>query len=303
MKTCLLDLIRCDGETASCLGIWPVALAVLASATLVRGASDEPPPLSPPPPPAASAAPLSKGPADVVKMLDAGVNTGVIKAYIENSPGAFHLNAEEIVTLYQHRVNSDLIRAMLGKGTPPQAQDEASQQVANPAPPVQPAPEVNYAPPAVDYAPPAENVVYPAQTVYPSYQYVDTNPSYATYYPSYGSVSWGWGWPYYSYGPYYCGWPSYRYRYGGAWRGAHYAAPVHYSTPRYYSTPRSSSFASRVSFGSSRVSPSFRSVGHVGASSHFSGSIGHSGHVGASSHFSGSIGHAGHVGGASHGRR
>jgi len=282
MKTCLLDLIRCDGEAASCLGIWPVALAVLVGATLVRGAADEPPTLSTQPPPSASAAPLSKGPADVVKMLDAGINTGVIKAYIENSPGAFHLNADEIVTLYQHRVNSDLIQAMLRKGTTPQAQDAASQQAANPVPPVQSAPEVDYAPPAADYAPLVESVAYPAQTVYPSYPYVDTNPGYASYYPSYGGVSWGW--PYYSYRPYYRGWPSSYYRYGGARRVAHYAAPVHYAAPRYYSAPRSSSFAGRVSFGSSRVSSSVRSVGHVGVSSHFSGSIGHAGHVGSSSH-------------------
>jgi len=269
MKTAMFKLVRCDNKTPARLGVWPAALAVLATATLAWGASDEASPVSTEPPPPAPAvvqtppeqtpatAPLSAGPAEVVKMLKAGVDTRVIKAYIDTSAGTFHLNADEIITLYQQRVNSDLIQAMLRQGTPTPVNETAGQP-ANPTPPVQPAPEVNanppvqpapevaLAPPAppapeANYAPPAVNDVYAAPPVTPAYTYVDPAPGYVVYPPS-GYVSVGVAWPYY-------------YRYGRVWHGARYSAPVHYSAPR------SSGVTGRASVGPSHSSGSSRSAG------------------------------------------
>src|SRR5262249_44112042 len=54
----------------------------------------------------------SAGVSDVLKMVDAKVDAGVIKAYIQNSSTAYNPSANEIVALKQHGVSDDVLTAM-----------------------------------------------------------------------------------------------------------------------------------------------------------------------------------------------
>jgi hypothetical protein len=90
-----------------------LAVAMAAAAGTISPAQDQPmPPLA-----GDSALPASIVPgsplAQVVKMLQAGVDAGTIKSYILNSQSAFNLDADQILFLKDEGAPSDLINAML----------------------------------------------------------------------------------------------------------------------------------------------------------------------------------------------
>jgi hypothetical protein len=166
---------------------------------------------------------------DVLRLLDAGVDRGVIRTYIENSRVAYQPTADELIALQQRGVPSDLMVAMLRRGGELRPRVPKT-QAAPPATPVRPVP----------------SVCYPTPTAYPVCTYDYTYASYPTYvvYPStrYVSAWCGWGWPWYGYGwgwpsyycgsryyrygwgwpSYYCTWPRYGYGHGGRWSGPGY---------------------------------------------------------------------------------
>lgn len=124
---------------------------------------------------------------EIAKMSESGTDAAVIQAYVENSPVAYNLKADEILYLNNHGVSSAIITAMIQHGA--KLREEAGIAQANaPAPPAQapPASESSY---AVDSGAPvyaaSPTYAYPTAPVYyPSYAY--SYPSY--YYPWYPSV-------------------------------------------------------------------------------------------------------------------
>jgi hypothetical protein len=56
--------------------------------------------------------------ADILKMLDAGVSTDVIKTYIRTSPGGWNLGASDLITLKQRGVADDLTVELLNHHAP-----------------------------------------------------------------------------------------------------------------------------------------------------------------------------------------
>jgi hypothetical protein len=126
---------------------WAVAIA--AAAGTITQAQDQPMP----PPAGDSALPPGVDPntplAQVVKLAQAGVDESIIKNYILNSPGAFNLDTDKIITLKDVGVPTDVVNAMMDR-------DKVLYLANVSPPPPAPAPE---APPATtDTAPPAEPV-------------------------------------------------------------------------------------------------------------------------------------------------
>jgi hypothetical protein len=137
-----------------------------------------------------SAVRYPSGVADVVKMLDAKVDEKVIKAYVQNSPVAYSLNADEIIALKRHGVPDDVVAAMLARGAEVRAQ----------AAKVSPAGGSPAASSAYPYAPaPASGYDYPY-----SYGTQPVYSDYGPYYPDYAYPSYGYGW--YGY-PWFYSWP------------------------------------------------------------------------------------------------
>ena len=70
-----------------------------------------------PPPASAGALPANIPPgtpvAEVVKLAQAGVEASVIQTYIANCPSAFNLDADQIVSLTDAGVSSDMVNAMI----------------------------------------------------------------------------------------------------------------------------------------------------------------------------------------------
>ena len=122
-----------------------LAVAVAATTGLVSQAQTPPPP----PPVAASSLPADVAPgtplAEVLKMLQAGVDVSTIKSYILNDQSAFNLDADKILDLKDAGAPSDLINAMLDR-------DKAS-YAATVTPPPAPAPAIPLAPAADTSAP------------------------------------------------------------------------------------------------------------------------------------------------------
>jgi hypothetical protein len=122
-----------------------LAVAIAAAAGYESLANEEPMP----PPATAGALPASIPPgtpvAQVVKLAQAGVDAGVIQTYIANCPGAFNLDADQIISLTDAGVSSDMVNAMIDHdknvsvATPPSA-----------APGPVPADNANTSPPATE---------------------------------------------------------------------------------------------------------------------------------------------------------
>jgi hypothetical protein len=241
------------------------------------------------PPTLASDVPVKLSPAmkDILKLFDAKVSPGVVKAYIANYPYAYNANADQIIFLKERGVPSDVIEAMVQHrpqmaAAPPQASRPGANGQGQPAPAYSQAPAPTIAPtytysPAYDtYTPPSTVHVIPYTSAYNYYW------GYGYAYPWYASYSY---WPYYNWGcrPYYGryggyyggrGWYHHYPRYGhGYWgqgygRGAGYGPytghrPGGYYNPggyghhipsrTYVATPRSSPrTASPVFTGASR---------------------------------------------------
>jgi hypothetical protein len=90
-----------------------LAVALAAAAAYETDASEQPMP----PPANSGALPSGIEPgtpaAEVVKLAQAGVDAGVVKNYINNSPSAFNLGADTIISLTDAGVSSDLVNAMM----------------------------------------------------------------------------------------------------------------------------------------------------------------------------------------------
>src|ERR1019366_2058742 len=90
-----------------------LAVAIAAAACAVSQAQEQPIP----PPAGDSALPANIVPgtplAEVVKMVQAGVDVGTIRSYVFNSQSAFNLDADKIIFLKDMGVPSDLVDAMM----------------------------------------------------------------------------------------------------------------------------------------------------------------------------------------------
>jgi hypothetical protein len=140
-----------------------LALAVAAAACAVSQAQEQPIP----PPAGDSALPADIVPgsalAEVVKMVQAGVDVGTIKSYIVNSQSAFNLDADKIIFLKDAGAPSDLVNAMMER--------DKILYAASVVPAPAPAP-VSAATIAPDTAPPAEvtvNYFYDTLALYGSW--------------------------------------------------------------------------------------------------------------------------------------
>jgi hypothetical protein len=194
---------------------------------------------------------VSAGIADVLKMAERGVDASVIKAFVENYPVAYHASADEIITLHEAGISSEIIAALLRRSTELRTQQwEANQRALAQRAQAQraaAATEMPSRPPAVTVAPqapapaPQVNYVYPTYPTYPAYSY-----SYSYALPlSYSSA--------------YC-FPPYRYSHYGYW-------PRSYYFPRSYYYPRTACWPSWPSWPSYGVGLGFRShfgFGNVG---------------------------------------
>jgi hypothetical protein len=130
---------------------------------------------------------FSPGVRDVLKMLDAKVDPGVIRAYINNSPIPFNPSAAEIIALKQRGVPDDIITALMQRGAEVRAQmAQAATQSAVQTPNAPPAGYPYDYSAASSYAYPYDYAGYPY--AYPNYGYPYNYWGYNSYYP----------WSYYS---------------------------------------------------------------------------------------------------------
>jgi hypothetical protein len=125
-----------------------LAVAVAVAAAIESEANEQPMP-----PPASDVAPLPEDiapgtpAAQVVKLVQAGVDAGVIQSYISNCPSAFNLDADKIIALTDAGLPGDLVNAMFAHdknflaSLPTAATAAAPSQpaavVASPPPPVE----------------------------------------------------------------------------------------------------------------------------------------------------------------------
>jgi hypothetical protein len=284
--------------TASLL-VQPAASATAAAAPpgyAPAAVAERPSTPAPPPPrvapPRAPAARSSPGVAEVMRMVEAKVDPGVIRAYIANSQVPYHLSADEIIALRNGGLSGDIIAAMIQRGGELRAQAGlASGQVAP------------YPPPAAypyDYGeyPPAA----PAYPEYPDYGY-DYPYDYYGYPADYwgynnGWYPWDWWYPW--------GWAGL-----GGWGGLGYW-PYHsgYWHHHYYPRAGVGRYGVRGGIGvraplvSRGVAPGRSALGsRAGSVPRFGGFAGHVGgggvHVGGGAARMG--GGGGHVGGGGHG--
>lgn len=287
MKAKLSKLFPCGRETmVASAGLFcalvllaspPSVLAVVLSASPIADARE-----TGAAPSASVAVRFSPGVDAVVKMLDAGVNQGVIKTYIESAPVLYQPTADEIIALHQRGVPSDLVAAMLRRGGELRAQT-ATALAAQPAP-------------MADAAASGISDSYPTQTVDPIYAYDYSYPTFVSYYPYSSYGYWGsWGWPYYGYR---YGWPYYHCGTGRAWNNRyHYCAPVHSGTPHHIAPHSSVPQRAAPSYAAPHHAPVQYAASHFSVAPHYSGAA----HVGpAASHPSAAPPSAGRGGGPSH---
>jgi len=127
-----------------------IAVAVVVAATIGTVSQAQPQPA--PPAPVGSALPADIVPgsplAEVVKLLQAGVDASTIKSYILNAPSAFNLDTDKILFLKDAGAPSDLINTMLDR--------DKALYAATVTPPPAPAPV-----PAVDNSTPSTPDVAP----------------------------------------------------------------------------------------------------------------------------------------------
>jgi hypothetical protein len=119
-----------------------VAVAMAAAAAVVVMAQDQP---APPPAAVGDGLPSDIQPgtplADVVKLLQAGVDVSTIKNFIANTTGTFNLDADKIIYLKDEGLPSDVINSMMDHDnslastaqTPPPAPDTTAPAASPPA--------------------------------------------------------------------------------------------------------------------------------------------------------------------------
>jgi hypothetical protein len=111
--------------------------------------------------------------AEVVKLIQAGVDVPTMQSYIGNSQNAFNLDADKIIFLKDEGAPSEVINAMMDRDKALYASAVAPQAPAPPQSPPLPAPE-----PAVDTTTPADTVdtAPPAEDVTVNYFYDNLTP-------------------------------------------------------------------------------------------------------------------------------
>lgn len=174
---------------------WAMARTTASfAATLQNDKVTRPATTSPQPPAQGTPAhtELSYGIDEIVKMIDAGVDTATIEAYIQSSPTAYNPSAEDVIQLHERGVPSPIITALIRHGKALREKFAQSQSVS-PAQPQQP-PPANYG-----NSQPAQPTYVPAP-VRETYYYTYPNYSYPVYYPYYPSYSYVYASPlYYNY--------------------------------------------------------------------------------------------------------
>src|SRR5881628_3479034 len=95
-----------------------VGLVGLVTLPLLLGAQPPPPGNAPVAGQAASPAPPAVSPtvAEVIRLAESGVSEDVIMAYIQNSPGAFDLSADQILYVKDLGLSSQVTTAMRVRG-------------------------------------------------------------------------------------------------------------------------------------------------------------------------------------------
>src|SRR5262249_30692033 len=137
---------------------------------------------------------FSAGVQEVLKLLDAKVDVGVVKEYIKNSTVGYALSAAEIVALKKRGAPDEIVTALLQRGGEVRAQAVSLQ--STPPPPYNSSP-VPYAPGyGYDSADnPYYSYSYPSVYSYPYYNYAYPY-NYWSY--SYSYPWWGY-WPFFYY--------------------------------------------------------------------------------------------------------
>jgi hypothetical protein len=131
---------------------------------------------------------------EVLKMLEAKVDSEVIKAYIKNSLVPYNLSASEIIHLKKQGVPDDILTALLQRGAEVRAQATSSSVMQGTAvpPDYQATPYASMNP--YDYSGGGQ--------YYPDYPYYSSYPYYPYSYWWYNNYWYPWG-AYYSYWPYF----------------------------------------------------------------------------------------------------
>jgi hypothetical protein len=163
-----------------------VGLVGLVTLPLLLGYAQPPPPTAP----AASQADLPAPPAvsptvaEVVRLAESGVGEDVIMAYIQNSPGAFDLSADQILYVKDVGLSSQVITAMLNRDAALRSQPQPPATQPLPGPPPSAVPTV---PVEAPLTPQTEVSSPPVQA---NYFYSDLSP-YGTWVDLEG---FGWCW-------------------------------------------------------------------------------------------------------------
>jgi len=76
----------------------------------------------------------SAGIAEIIKLLDAKMDTPVIVSYVQNSPIPYHPDATELIALKERGASADLLVALLNRGDEVRRQMAQAQRTANPQP-------------------------------------------------------------------------------------------------------------------------------------------------------------------------
>jgi hypothetical protein len=189
---------------------------------------------------------------DVVKMVDAKVDSSVIKAFIQNSTTTFTPSASELIALKNHGVPDEILTAMLQRGAEVRSQIAQSLHRPPPAAPTYASPST-----APSMAPEASYESYPSD--YASYgaQYADYSYGYPYGY-SYPYNYWwyNYSYPYYSYyWPYYAHYGHYYSHYGHGYYHHHGDGQYHQGWPNNHPAPHSSGTYAGHPNGTGRLNP------------------------------------------------
>ena len=133
---------------------------------------------------------FSPGTREILKMLDAKVDPGVIRAYINNAPIAFNPTATEIIALKQRDVPDDVITALIQRGAEVRAQMAQGAGQPPMTAPVTPPAGYDYSATAPNYAADYGESGYP-YVGYPYYGYPYNYWWYNSWYP------WAWYSPFF----------------------------------------------------------------------------------------------------------
>jgi hypothetical protein len=178
-------------DTTATVSVSPPAAAVNVSPPAASASVSAPAPAANTNP-SGQPSPYPAGVGEIVKMMNAGVDNNIIKAYIHGSFMYWNLSSQDIINLKQQGFPSDLMAAMLQRDS--ELRDQAMQAAqANPNPP---STTTDYgtnvptvATPTYDSGQYAGNSAYPVDYSYPDYGYSYPYPAY------WGGWGWGWGWP------------------------------------------------------------------------------------------------------------